>query len=69
MDNKDYAELALMIAGAERALLSGELNDWQHATTSSFHVLATAILDLNARINRGDYNMALASAGDLYNGI
>lgn len=69
MDNKDYEEIAKMVKGAETAILSGELTDWQHATTSTFHVLATAILDLHARINRGDDTGSLANTGDLYNGI
>ena len=50
MDNKDYSELLLLLKGAETALLSGELNDWQHATTSTFHLMAQFILDLNARL-------------------
>ena len=50
MDSKDYAELLFMMKGAEKALLSGQLADWQHATTSTFHVLASMILDLNARL-------------------
>lgn len=49
MDNKDYSELALLLKGAETALFSGELNDWQHATTSTFHMMAQFILDLNTK--------------------
>lgn len=50
MDNKDYAELMFLSKGAEQALLSGELSDWQHASTSTFHLLAQFILDINARL-------------------
>src|SRR5574337_830074 len=50
MDNKDYSELTLLLKGAQQALLSGELNDWQHATTSTFHLMAQFILDLNERL-------------------
>lgn len=52
MDPKDYAELFMLVKGAEQALLSGQLADWQHANTSTFHVLATMILDLNDRLAR-----------------
>ena len=52
MDRIDYAELALLVRGAESNLMSGQLNDWQHANSSVFHVLATAILDLNDRLAR-----------------
>ena len=50
MEAKDYAELFLLVKGAEKALLSGQLSDWQHANTSTFHVLASMILDLNERL-------------------
>lgn len=50
MDLTDWLEFQELLRGAEGALLSGQLNEWQHATTSSFHVLATAILDLNTRL-------------------
>jgi hypothetical protein len=50
MESKDYSELFLLVKGAEQALLSGQLTDWQHANTSTFHVLATMILDINARL-------------------
>jgi len=52
MESKDYSELFLLVKGAEQALLSGQLTDWQHANTSTFHVLASMILDLNARLAR-----------------
>jgi len=69
MEAKDYTELQQMIELAGRALVSGTLTDWQHANTSTFHILASMILDLNDRINRGDYTSSLADTGDLYNGI
>lgn len=50
MDPTDYAQLAILLRGAEKALLSGTLNDWQHANTTSFHVLASAIIDINDRL-------------------
>jgi len=54
MEKIDYSELALLLRGAEKAIMSGTLNDWQHANTSTFHLLATAIVDLNERLNRLD---------------
>ena len=50
MEAKDYAELFLLVKGAEKALVSGQLSDWQHANTSTFHVLASMILDINERV-------------------
>lgn len=73
MDNKDYNELVLLLKGAETALLSGELNDWQHATTSTFHLMAQFILDLNARLAgvAGAYpatNQSILTTTDLEDG-
>lgn len=48
----DYSELRMLVRGAERAVMSGTLNEWQHANTSTFHILATAILDLHDRLAR-----------------
>ena len=48
----DYSELRLLLRGANAAIMSGTLNDWQHANTSTFHVLATAIVDLHDRLAR-----------------
>lgn len=50
MDRTDYAELALLLKGAEQALLQGNLNEVQHVSTTTFHVLAGFILDLQARL-------------------
>jgi len=52
MDRTDYAQLALLVKGAEVNLMSGQLNDWQHANSSVFHILALAIIDLNDRLAR-----------------
>lgn len=52
MDTIDYSELRLLIRGAQGAIMSGTLNDWQHANTSTFHVLAEAIVDLHDRLAR-----------------
>ncbi len=52
MDTIDYSELRLLLRGAEKAIMSGTLNEWQHANTSTFHVLATAIVDLHDRLAR-----------------
>lgn len=52
MDEIDYSELRLLLRGANAAIMSGTLNDWQHANTSTFHVLATAIVDLHDRLAR-----------------
>lgn len=50
MDQTDYNEIDSLLRGAARMLMEAHLNDWQHANTSTFHVLATAILDLNDRL-------------------
>lgn len=50
MDREDYLEIEGLLRGAAQMLVAGQLNDWQHANTSTFHLLATAILDLNERI-------------------
>lgn len=50
MDNTDWLEIEQLVRGAEGALLSGQLNEWQHADCTAFHVLATAILDLDDRL-------------------
>ncbi len=50
MEAKDYLELKQLVRGAEIALLSGTLSDWQHSSTSTFHILCTAILDLKERV-------------------
>lgn len=52
MDNLDYSELRMLVRGAQSAIMSGTLNDWQHANTSTFHVLAEAILDIHDRLAR-----------------
>ena len=52
MDEIDYSELRLLVRGASAAIMSGTLNDWQHANTSTFHVLAEAILDIHDRLAR-----------------
>jgi hypothetical protein len=52
MDAIDYSELRLLLRGSEKAIMSGTLNEWQHANTSTFHILATAILDLHDRLAR-----------------
>jgi hypothetical protein len=52
MDNIDYSELRMLIKGAEKAIMSGTLNDWQHANTSTFHILASAVVDLHDRLAR-----------------
>lgn len=51
MDVTDWLEIKELVKGAEGALISGQLNEWQHADCTSFHVLASAILDLNDRIS------------------
>lgn len=50
MDKQDYLEIESLLRGAAQMIVSGQLNDWQHANTSTFHLLATAILDLNDRL-------------------
>lgn len=52
MDRKDYSELTLLLKGAEQALLSGGLSEIQHISTTTFHLLAQFILDLNERLSR-----------------
>ena len=52
MNEIDYSELRLLLRGSEKAMLSGQLTDWQHANTSTFHILCTAILDLHDRLAR-----------------
>ncbi len=52
MDQTNYSELVLLLKGAEKAILSGTLNEWQHANTSTFHILATTLVDLNDRLAR-----------------
>ena len=52
MNNTDWLEIKELVNGAEAAILSGTLNEWQHASTSTFHVLATALLDINTRLAR-----------------
>lgn len=52
MDREDYDEIDSLLRGAAHMLVSGQLNEWQHANTSTFHLLATAILDLNDRLAR-----------------
>jgi hypothetical protein len=52
MGSKDWLELQQLVRSAEAAIMSGTLNDWQHANTSTFHVLANALLDLNNRLAR-----------------
>lgn len=52
MDKTDWLEIKELVKGAEGALISGQLNEWQHADCTSFHVLATAILNLNDRLAR-----------------
>lgn len=52
MNEIDYSELRMLLRGSEKAIMSGTLNEWQHANTSTFHVLATAILDLHDRLAR-----------------
>lgn len=54
MDRTDWLEIKELVKGAEGALLSGQLNEWQHADCTSFHVLASAILDLNDRLAKLD---------------
>lgn len=50
MDDIEWTELKELVKGAEMALISGQLNEWQHADCTSFHVLATAIMDLHHRL-------------------
>ena len=71
MDNKDYSELTLLLKGAQQALLSGELNDWQHATTSTFHLMAQFILDLHARLARAypETDQPILTTTDLENDL
>ena len=52
MNEIDYSELRMLLRGAESAIMSGTLNEWQHANTSTFHVLASAIVDLHDRLAR-----------------
>jgi hypothetical protein len=52
MDRTDWLEIKELTRGAEQALLSGTLNDWQHANTTVFHVLGIAILNLQDRLAR-----------------
>lgn len=52
MDAIDYSELRMLLKGAEKAIMSGTLNDWQHANTSTFHILCSAIVDLHDRLAR-----------------
>jgi len=52
MSSLDWLEMKELIRGAEGAILSGTLNEWQHASTSTFHILATGLLDLNNRLAR-----------------
>ena len=52
MDKIDYSELRMLIRGSEKAIMSGTLNEWQHANTSTFHILAEAIVDLHDRLAR-----------------
>lgn len=52
MDAIDYSELRMLIRGSEKAIMSGTLNEWQHANTSTFHILAVAIVDLHDRLAR-----------------
>ena len=52
MEQTDWLEMKELIRGAEGAILSGTLNEWQHASTSTFHILASALLDLNGRLAR-----------------
>ena len=52
MEKTDYSEITLLMKSAEKALFSGTLNDWQHANTSLFHVMASFIVDLNDRLAR-----------------
>lgn len=52
MNEIDYSELRMLIKGSEGAILSGTLTDWQHANTSTFHILASAIVDLHDRLAR-----------------
>lgn len=70
MDINDYKELLLLMKGAENALFSGQLTDWQHATTSTFHLFSQYILDLNERLLAvgGDYpstNQPILTTTDL----
>lgn len=44
MEHADYLELQGLQNNAGQALMSGELNDWQHALTSTFHLLSQFIL-------------------------
>lgn len=74
MEAKDYAEILLLVKGAEKALFSGQLNEWQHANTTTFHILASMILDLNARLLAvgGAYpstNQSLVATAEAINGI
>lgn len=50
MEHKDWLEIQNLVKEAEGALLSGTLNDWQHANTTIFHVLGTALFDLYQRM-------------------
>lgn len=52
MNEIDYSELRMLLRGSEKAIMSGTLNEWQHANTSTFHILATALLDLHDRLAR-----------------
>ena len=52
MEQTDWLEMKELIRGAEGAILSGTLNEWQHASTSTFHILATALVSLNDRLAR-----------------
>jgi hypothetical protein len=52
VDKQDYLEIESLLRGAAQMIVSGQLNDWQHANTSTFHLLATAVLDINDRLAR-----------------
>ncbi len=66
MDSTDWLELQQLVRGSESALISGQLNEWQQADCTAFHVLASAIMDLNARLARLEpaTNKLVANAPD-----
>lgn len=53
MGKIDWTELWMLRETATKALLSGELHEqWQHVSTSTFHLLSTYLLDINDRLAR-----------------
>jgi hypothetical protein len=53
MDASDYKRIEELMHGAGGALVyAKDLEDWQTADATTFHVLSMAILDLNDRLEK-----------------